>query len=45
MKDLGLTLAPLRGDTVGLAVGLAVTHDILGQPIVGTPDLGAIELP
>ncbi len=45
VKDLGLTLAPLRGDTVGLAVGLAVTHDILGQPIVGTPDLGAIESP
>jgi hypothetical protein len=45
VKDRGLTLTPLPGDKIGLARGLAVATDIRGQPIVGAPDLGAIELP
>ena len=31
--------------TLLLTLGLAVERDILGHPIVGLPDLGAIELP
>lgn len=45
VKDQGLVLEPLPGDDVGLALGLGVREDILGNPIVGPPDLGAIELP
>ncbi len=45
VKDRGRRIAPLPGDDVGLTLGLAVAHDILGRPIVGAPDLGAIELP
>jgi len=45
IKDRGRTILPLPGDEIGLARGLTVTTDIRGQPIVGAPDLGAIELP
>jgi hypothetical protein len=45
VRDRGITLAPLPGDKIGLTLGLAVTEDILGRPIKGAPDLGAIELP
>jgi hypothetical protein len=45
IQDQGVNITPLSGDDVGLAIGLAVTHDILGRPIKGKPDLGAIELP
>jgi hypothetical protein len=45
VKDRGVPIAKIPGDDIGLTVGLAVEHDILGRPIVGPPDLGAIELP
>lgn len=45
VQDRGVVLAPIPGDALGLAIGLQVTEDILGRPIVGMPDLGAIELP
>ena len=45
VKDRGVPIGKIPGDDVGLTLGLAVEHDILGRPIVGPPDLGAIELP
>ncbi|MBL9208565.1 MAG: right-handed parallel beta-helix repeat-containing protein [Opitutaceae bacterium] len=45
VQDRGSVPTLLPGDTIGLTVGLAVTEDILGRPIRGAPDLGAIELP
>ncbi len=45
VKNRGVRVTKLPGDDVGLTLGLEVTHDILGHPIVGLPDLGAIELP
>jgi hypothetical protein len=45
VADRGLAIAPLPGDAHGPKGGLAVAHDILGHPIRGAPDLGAIELP
>lgn len=44
VKDRGLIIEALPNDTTGLIWGLKVEHDILGKPIVGLPDLGAIEL-
>jgi hypothetical protein len=45
VQDRGMPIAPLPGDTIGLTIGLQVIEDILGRPIRGAPDLGAIELP
>jgi hypothetical protein len=45
VKNRGVRLAKIPGDDIGLTVGLEVERDILGHPIVGLPDLGAIELP
>ncbi len=45
VKDRGIRITPLPRDEVGLKLGLEVATDILGRPIVGAPDLGAIELP
>lgn len=45
IKDAGIEIAMIPGDETGLALGLEVSHDILGQPIWGKPDLGAIEAP
>lgn len=45
VRDRGVVVQPIPGDTVGLRRDLAVTEDILGRPIHGAPDLGAIELP
>ncbi|QNA45989.1 right-handed parallel beta-helix repeat-containing protein [Lacibacter sediminis] len=46
-KDLivnkGITVQPIPKDTIGLRIGLNVTHDILGNKIKGKPDMGAIE--
>jgi hypothetical protein len=44
VRDRGIEIPPLPGDEIGLVTGLAVSHDLLGRPIVGRPDLGAIEL-
>ncbi len=44
IKDKGLAIPKLPGDKIGLVPGLTVKKDILGNPITGRPDLGAIEL-
>lgn len=44
VKDRGIEIPLLPGDEIGLRVGREVKTDILGQPVVGAPDLGAIEL-
>lgn len=43
VKDAGMVIANLPGDPTGLSIGLSVLTDILGHPIQGLPDLGAIE--
>ena len=45
VKNRGVHIAKIPGDDIGLTLGLDVARDILGRPIVGLPDLGAIELP
>lgn len=45
VKNRGIRVLPLPGDQVGLRVGLDVPVDFMGNPVVGAPDLGAIELP
>ena len=45
VQNRGIRIAKLRDDAVGLTVELNPTHDILGNAILGLPDLGAIELP
>ncbi len=44
VRDRGIEIPLLPGDEIGLRVGREVKTDILGQPVVGAPDLGAIEL-
>ena len=44
LRDAGMQIEKLPGDEIGLKIGLAVDHDILGNPIVDAPDIGAIEL-
>lgn len=44
VRDRGIPIPHLPEDAVGLAGGLTVTADILGNPVVGAPDLGAIEI-
>ena len=44
VKDKGIIIKKLPGDAVGLKAGLRVTKDILGNPITGNPDMGAIEI-
>ena len=44
IKNKGIEIPQIPGDEIGLIVGLKVDKDILGNPIVGKPDLGAIEI-
>jgi len=44
IKDQGVSIERLPGDTVGLYLGLEVQDDFFGNPIAGLPDLGAIEI-
>ncbi|MCP3930762.1 MAG: right-handed parallel beta-helix repeat-containing protein [Bacteroidetes bacterium] len=44
VKDKGIEIPRLPADTIGLIIGLKATHDILGNPILGKPDIGAIEV-
>lgn len=44
VKDKGISIPRIANDSIGLKIGLSVSHDILGNPIVGNPDLGAIEI-
>ncbi|VGO17776.1 hypothetical protein PDESU_06378 [Pontiella desulfatans] len=34
----------IPGDPIGLAVGFGVTEDFFGNPIIGQPDIGAVEI-
>ena len=43
VKDRGIVIQPVPNDSIGLRVGLKVLVDILGNPVRGLPDLGAIE--
>ncbi len=44
IKNRGTQVEKLPNDSIGLIYGLAVKHDILGNPIINTPDIGAIEI-
>ena len=44
IRDQGIHIEKLAGDDVGLRIGLDVKEDFLGFPIIGKPDLGAIEI-
>lgn len=44
IKDAGMEILPIPSDTIGLRTGLKVEVDILGNPVTGPPDLGAIEV-
>ncbi len=44
IKDKGIEIPKIPGDKIGLIVGLKAEKDILGNDIVGKPDLGAIEV-
>ena len=44
VKDKGIVITAISEDKVGLKVGLNLQTDILGNPIVGLPDMGAIEI-
>ena len=44
IKDRGIQIPYIPSDTIGLTVGLNVEYDILGNPVIGRPDMGAIEL-
>jgi hypothetical protein len=44
IKDQGIKIPFLEGDSTGLKIGLRPHFDILGNPIKDNPDLGAIEM-
>jgi hypothetical protein len=44
VQNHGIPIPLIPGDAVGLAGGLKMNSDILGQPVRGNPDLGAIEV-
>lgn len=45
VKNKGRLIEKLPGDNKGIFTGLNLSRDIFGNPIIGTPDLGAVELP
>lgn len=45
IRNRGAAVTKIPGDAVGLTLGLAVTKDFFGNPIVGAPDIGAVEMP
>ena len=44
LMDRGVKITKLKGDDVGLTIGLEVKSDFFGNPIAGIPDIGAVEL-
>ncbi len=44
VKNRGVDIPRSKGDPIGLMLGLAVEKDILGNPIIGKPDMGAVEM-
>ena len=45
IKDKGIPIHRLDGDPRGIKIGLRVKSDFFGNPIIGPPDIGAVELP
>ena len=44
VENKGIEIPLIVNDKEGLFKGLKVKHDILGNPIIGKPDMGAIEI-
>lgn len=44
IKNKGMVIQHLPGDIKGIEGGVQVKYDFFGKPIVGKPDMGAIEL-
>jgi len=44
VRNKGINIPIIEGDAKGLYLGLPVQEDLLGNPINGLPDMGAIEL-
>ena len=44
IKNKGIKIPIIPGDSIGLRGGMEVDRDILGNRIKGKPDMGAIEL-
>ena len=44
VKHRGVTITPIPHDQFGLLGGLKMEQDIMNEPIIGEPDLGAIEI-
>ena len=40
----GVAITNIPGDPIGLSIGLTVTEDFFGNPIVGLPSIGAVEV-
>lgn len=44
IKNKGINIQKLANDTIGSIYGLSLKKDILGNTIIGLPDLGAVEI-
>jgi hypothetical protein len=44
ITDQGIVVEALPDDGIGLRVGLPVAKDFFGNPVIGLPDMGAVEL-
>jgi hypothetical protein len=44
VENKGIEIPLILNDKSGLFKGLKVEHGILGNPIIGKPDMGAIEI-
>ncbi len=44
VKDKGVIIKPIPADDIGIRIGISVQYDIMGNPITGNPDIGAIEI-
>jgi len=44
IKNRGIEIQKIINDSIGLFLGLKVEKDILGNKIIGKPDMGAIEI-
>ena len=44
IKNKGIEIEKIPGDDTGLTIGLKVEKDFFGNPVIGLPDMGAVEL-
>ena len=44
VQDKGIVISKIDGDDKGLYLDFEIKEDLLGNPIIGLPDMGAIEL-